>query len=195
MSVKYSQVANLLNKNYANRGMSLEEDISLSNEYYRINDQAIVYKKPTPITIAKVNYPSRCEAVIKEAYFKTPSTTDYNGIYKGKYIDFEAKETKSKTIFPLNNIHKHQIKHLEAIIKHGGIGFLIVRFTVLKATYLLPAEKLLNFINTNSRKSIPLEYFKKEGYIIKDKYNPRVDYLEILDILYFNGGKEWKQKF
>ena len=30
----------------------------------------------TPIQIVKVNYPSRCEAVITEAYYKTPSTTD-----------------------------------------------------------------------------------------------------------------------
>lgn len=192
MSIKYSQVSKLFNKTYANRGMNLEEDISLSNEYYRCNDIAVIYKKPTPITIAKVNYPSRKEAIIKEAYFKTPSTTDYNGIYKGKYIDFEAKETKSKTLFPLSNIHSHQIKHLESITKHGGIGFLIVRFTTLNKTYLLTVEKLLNFINTNDRKSIPLAYFETDGYIIKDKYNPRVDYLEIIDNLYFDGGKKWK---
>ena len=78
---------------YGNRGMSLEEDLNITNEYYRENNIAIIYKKPTPITIHKVDYPSRKEAVIKEAHFKIPSTTDYNGIYKGKYIDFEAKET------------------------------------------------------------------------------------------------------
>ena len=84
--------------NYGNRGMALEEDINLSNEFYRLNDIAIIHKKPTPITITKVDYTSRLEAVIKEAYFKTPSTTDYNGVYKGKYIDFEAKETRCKNI-------------------------------------------------------------------------------------------------
>ena len=175
---------------YANRGMTLEHDISLANEYYRCNDIAIVYKKPTPITIAKVNYPSRREAIIKEAYFKTPSSTDYNGIYKGKYIDFEAKETKSKTIFPLNNIHMHQIKHLENIMRHGGIGFLIVRFTTINKTFFLPAKKLIEFIKTNTRKSIPLTFFEKNGYLIKDKYNPRVDYIEILEKLYFSGGND-----
>ncbi len=170
---------------YANRGMNLENDIGVTNEYYLNNDIAVIYKKPTPITISKVDYPSRLEAVIKEGYFKTPSTTDYNGIYKGKYIDFEAKETKSKTSFPLYNIHPHQIKHLERIYNHGGIGFLIVRFTVLNETYLLPIDKFLSYINNNKRKSIPLEYFKKNGYIIKDKYQPRVDYLEIINEVYF----------
>lgn len=173
---------------YANRGMTLEADLKASNDYYLVNDIAIIYKKPTPITISKVNYPSRAEAVIKEGYFKTPSTTDYNGIYKGKYIDFEAKETKLKTSFPLSNIHPHQIKHLERIYKHGGIGFLIVRFTVINKTFLLPIEILLEFLNENERKSIPLSFFEQNGYIIKDKYNPRVDYLEVLDNVYFGGN-------
>lgn len=176
---------------YANRGMTLEADLKASNDYYLANDIAVIYKKPTPITISKVNYPSRAEAVIKEGYFRTPSTTDYNGIYKGKYIDFEAKETKLKTSFPLSNIHQHQINHLKRIYKHGGIGFLIVRFTVINKTFLLPIETLTKFLEESTRKSIPLSYFEKHGYIINDKYNPRVDYLEILDKLYF-GGNVWK---
>ena len=79
---------------YSNRGMTLEEDINVSNQYYIEIEKAFIYKKPTPIKITKVDYPSRDKAVIKEAFFTVPSTTDYNGIYKGKYIDFEAKETK-----------------------------------------------------------------------------------------------------
>lgn len=71
------------------RGMSLEEDINLSNTYYLSVDQAVIYKKPTPIQIVKVDYPSRNKARIVEAYYQAPSTTDYNGIYKGRYIDFE----------------------------------------------------------------------------------------------------------
>lgn len=173
---------------YANRGMTLEADLGATNQFYLVNDIAVIYKKPTPITISKVNYPSRVEAVIKEGYFKTPSTTDYNGIYKGKYIDFEAKETKSHTAFPLNNIHSHQIKHLRRIYNHGGIGFLIVRFTAINKTFLLTYEALNNFLENNSRKSIPLSYFEDNGYIIKDKYNPRVDYLSVLDKLYFGGS-------
>ncbi len=190
--MKYPTGAKKAYKNYntyANRGMTLENDINDSNVYYLNNDIAVIYKKPTPITVAKVDYPSSVEAIIKEGYFKTPSTTDYNGIYKGKYIDFEAKETKSKVSFPLSNIHSHQIKHLKHIYNHGGIGFIIVRFTCLNETYLLTVEKLLDFLDNVKRKSIPLEYFKTNGYIIKDKYNPRIDYIEIIDKLYFEGGK------
>ena len=175
--------------NYANRGMTLEADLGVTNEFYLVNDKAVIYKKPTPITISKVNYPSRVEAVIKEGYFRTPSTTDYNGIYRGKYIDFEAKETKSHTSFPLSNIHAHQIEHLRRICKHGGIGFLIVRFTTINKTFLLKFEDLEFFLNNYNRMSIPITYFEDKAYIIKDKYNPRVDYLSIIDDLYFGGIK------
>ena len=171
---------------YSNRGMTLENDLNETNTYYLTNNRAVIYKKPVPITINKVDYLSRKDAVIKEAYFKTPSTTDYNGIYKGKYIDFEAKETKDKN-FPLANIHTHQINHLKKILDHGGISFLIVRFTSINKTYLLETKYLLLFTQNNTRKSIPLNFFETKGYLIKDKFNPRVDYLNTIDSLYFEG--------
>ncbi len=164
--------------NYANRGMSLEDDLNRTNEYYRSIDKAYIYKKPTPIKIVKVDYKIN---KITEGYLNTPSTTDYNGIYKGKYIDFEAKETTSMTSFPLSNIHSHQLKHLENINRHHGIAFLIIRFTRLNKTYLLLENDLECFLKNSKKKSISIEYFDKKAYLIKDKYTPRVDYLEILD--------------
>ena len=62
---------------------------------------ANIHKKPVPIQIVKVEYPSRSAAVIREAYFRTPSTTDYNGVWNGYYIDFEAKETDKQNILPV----------------------------------------------------------------------------------------------
>ena len=122
--------------NYGNRGMLFENEINETNSYYLNNNIAIIYKKPTPITVTKVDFHSRRDAIIKEAYFKTPSTTDYNGIYKGKYIDFEAKETKLE-YFPLRNIHEHQIDHLKRIVYHGGIGFLLVYFSQFDKIFFL----------------------------------------------------------
>jgi len=174
-----------LNKNiyYGNRGMNLEQDINITNEYYLINDIAVIHKKPTPITVNKVDYPSRIDAVITEAHYKTPSTTDYNGVYKGLYIDFEAKETKNKTSFPLSNIHPHQIKHIESVIRHGGISFVIVSFTTVNKLYLLDGKDLISFINTTERKSIPLTYFDERAILLEYKFQPRIDYLKAVDKL------------
>lgn len=176
--------------NYGNRGMNLEEDLNITNNYYLENDLAIIHKKPTPITIVKVDYKSREDAIIKEAYFKTPSTTDYNGIYRGKYIDFEAKETTNTKFFPLRNIHNHQVNHLRKIIKHGGIAFLIIKFSKLNKTYFISGQNFIDFIDKKERMSIPVEYIEQNGFLIKEKINPRLDYLKIIDNIYFKeGGK------
>lgn len=173
---------------YSNRGMTLEEDINITNQYYLDTNKAIIHKKPTPVQIVKVNYPRRSAAVITEGYFKQASTTDYNGLYRGKHVDFEAKETKNKTLFPLANIHEHQLKHMEKIVNHGGICFLIIRFAVFDETYFLQAEKFFPFWYNQfngGRKSIPYEEIKQEGSIIPFQYQARIDYLAIIDKLYF----------
>ena len=167
----------------SHRGMSLEEDIGLSNEYYLINDIAVIYKKPTPVQIVKVDYPRRSSAKIVEAYYKKPSTTDYNGIYKGKYIDFEAKETKSDT-FPFANIFKHQIDHLKRVIDHGGIAFVIIAFTHRNEVYLIDASHMIEAYYHSSRKSIKYETIKEQGHLIKQGFNPRLSYLDIIDEFY-----------
>ena len=172
------------NYSAANRGMNLEGLINDSNEAYRARDIAIIYKKPTPVQIVKVDYPSRNKAVITEAYYKTPSTTDYNGIYKGKYIDFEAKENKNKTSFPLANVHPHQVEHLKRIKEHGGIGFLIIYWIHTDEFFLYPIDKFIPHFEgylKDGRKSIPYEDFQNEAYIIQQGYNPRLNVLDIVD--------------
>ena len=166
------------NINYKNRGMNLEEDINNSNEYYREKKIAFIYKKPTPIKLVKVDYKKRR---IDEAYFEMPSTTDYNGIYKERYIDFEAKETINTKAFPLINIHIHQIEHIRNIYEAKGICFLIVRFTKLNRTYLLFAKDFIQYIDNNEKSTIPLQYFEEKGFLIKEKFIPRIDFLEIIN--------------
>lgn len=187
--IKRSVPKKIINK--ANLGMDLEAMINDSNTYYLSNNVAIIHKKPTPVQIVKVDYPMRSKAVITEAYYKTPSTTDYNGIYRGKYIDFEAKENHNKTSFPLANIHPHQIEHLKSIIEHGGIGFLIISWNAFNEFYLVPFDLVYEFWNNSlndGRKSIPYEAFKTRAYLIKEGYLPRLPYLKIIDEIYFKNN-------
>ena len=169
---------NKAKSNFANRGMVLENDINVTNEYYIKKGIALIYKKPTPIKITKVNYD---KSKIVEAFFESPSTLDYNGLYKGKYIEFDAKETQSKTSFALANIHKHQLENIKRVYKLNGVVFLIIRFVLLNETYILMGRDLVDFLNNNTRKSIPYSYIKEKGYIIELKYIPRLDYLKVLD--------------
>lgn len=167
----------------ANRGMDFENDINLSNNFYREKGICLITKRPTPINIVKVDYTKG--ARITDAFFEKQSTTDYNGVYKGRYIDFEAKNTKNKTSFPMSNISRHQIEHLKQVINHGGIAFFIIRFELLHEVYLLDASFVINHFENNDRKSIPYLIFKQEGIIIKQGLNPRLYYIDAIEQKYF----------
>ena len=169
------------NHSHKNRGMDLESLINETNEYYLNKDIALIYKKPTPIGIGKVKYENN-KKVIKEGYFKEKSTLDYNGLYDGMYLDFEAKESLSKTAFPLSNIKEHQTNHIRKVIKHHGITFLIIK--IANKYYYLDGKDYLAFIDEFDRKSIPIDYIKEKGYEIKLNYNPSLDYLSIVNKLY-----------
>ncbi len=172
---------------YSNRGMTLEEDINETNNYYLHHNVAIIHKKPTPVQIVSVDYPKRSAAVIREAYFKQPSTTDYNGVYRGRHIDFEVKESRNKTSFPLKNFHQHQVDHMKHILQHEGICFVLLRFSQQDDIYLLDATHLISFYEKQetNRKSIPKQEIEKKGHMIKIGYQPRIDYLKIVDQIYF----------
>ena len=167
----------------ANRGMNFESDINVSNEYYKDHDICLITKRPTPINVVKVDYSKG--AKITHAYFEEQSTTDYNGVYKGRYIDFEAKNTKNKTSFPLNNITKHQIEHLKRVINHGGIAFFIIQFELLDKVFILDASYVIHFYEHGERKSIPLSCFEESGVEVERSYNPRLKYIDAIDKLYF----------
>jgi recombination protein U len=176
----------LKQSSYSNRGKTLEDDINDSNEYYLANGIAVIHKKPVPIQIVDVHYPQRSAAVIKEAYFKQASTTDYNGVYKGRYIDFEAKETKNPTAFPLKNFHEHQIEHMNNIVKHDGIAFVIMRFTAIDETYLMEAGNLAYFwarMQAGGRKSITKAEVEESSFKVPLGFQPRIDYIKVIDSL------------
>lgn len=169
---------------FANRGMNFEEAINLSNDYYLNHQIAVVHKKPTPVQIVKVDYPRRSAAVIREAYFRQASTTDYNGVYQGYYIDFEAKETKNKTSFPFKNFHSHQIKHMESCLQQQGICFVLLWFSSLSRCFFLSSEELIKYWylqEETKKKSLTLQQVEKLGIEIKPAVAPRIPYLKAVD--------------
>ncbi len=171
---------------FSNRGMALEEELNESNEYYLSRGIAVIHKKPVPIQVVNVKYPARSAAVITEAYFRTPSTTDFNGVWNGKYIDFEAKETKSLTSFPLQNIHEHQVDHMKNVQKHGGIVFFIIKFTVLDRYFIVPYARFESFwerMQSGGRKSITISEFEETSMEVAPGFNPRIDYLDAVSTL------------
>ncbi len=176
--------------NFANRGMRFEEALNLSNEYYLNHKLAVVHKKPTPIQIVHVDYPRRSAAVIKEAYFKEASTTDYNGVYHGLYLDFEAKETKNKTSFPFKNFHVHQIQHMKNCLEQDGICFVLLWFSTIERCFFLDSQSLIrHWEEMAGKKSLPLAIIEQEGIEIIPEIAPRIPYLKAVD-RFLNHTKE-----
>lgn len=167
--------------NFSDRGMTLEQQINESNKYYRVEGIAVVHKKPTPVQIVKVDYPKRSKAVIREAYFRQASTTDYNGVYNGYYLDFEAKETRNKTNFPLKNFHEHQIIHLDECLQQQGICFTIIRFTSLDRYFVTPASSIIAAWRKKHKSSMTLKEVEDRSIEIKSGFRPTLPYLNAID--------------
>lgn len=142
-----------------NRGKDLETSVNRCNLQYRKDKTAIIEKVPTPIELTKMGM------VMKQ------STVDYKGVVSpsGKGIAFDAKETKSKTSFPLSNIHQHQLVFLDYWQSVGGISFFLIHFTSIHEdkAYVAPLDFVYNYykkgyIEETGRKSIPFNEFKAE---------------------------------
>ena len=169
--------------NAANRGMDFEHAINISNTFYDEEGRALITKRPTPIHIVKVDY---TKMRIVDAYFEKQSTTDYNGVYRTKYIDFECKETKSMTSLTFRNISSHQIKHLQKVLNHGGIAFFLIYFKTLDEIYLIDASYIISLYLKDEKHSISINECREHGHLVTQGYNPRVCYLDVVDEVYFH---------
>ncbi|WP_036452964.1 Holliday junction resolvase RecU [Mycoplasma buteonis] len=111
-----------------NKGMFLEEVINRSLNYYAMNNIAFIEKKTVPFLITKVNSVKETNGGKQiQGYLFQKSTVDYIGMYRGKFICFEAKSCKINR-FDYKNIKEHQIEYLNLIENNGGIAFLIFYF-------------------------------------------------------------------
>lgn len=112
------------------KGSGLEKRANRANIKYRKTGIALIQKVPTPILYTK------------KGLIAQQSTVDYTGILSpsGRGIAFDAKESKSKTSFPLANIHQHQLTFLQMFEKLGGIAFFLIHFTSLykNQAYITP---------------------------------------------------------
>ena len=151
------------------KGNELEKRANRQNILYRKDDRALILKIEVPIII------TRKGLVAKQ------STVDYTGTLKGgKSIAFDAKETQSKTSFPLNNIEDHQLAYLRFQQNLGGIAFFMIHFKKVYAdkVFITPISLIEKFIEEDIRKSIPFKEFKNEWLIDIENYLDKVDEME-----------------
>lgn len=168
----------------ANMGMNLENDVIKSCDFYRVQNMASIYKRPTPIRVYKVDKKNPNKII--EAHFDQKSTTDFVGVYRSKYIDFECKETKEDTLH-FQNIRPQQVTHLDLVLKLGGIGFFLVSFTQRHEVYLLDAHFIVDrILNEKSHQGYKRSFFQENGILVEQSYTPRLLLLDAIDKAYFD---------
>ncbi|AJD92054.1 hypothetical protein JMA_27370 [Jeotgalibacillus malaysiensis] len=162
-------------RSHSNRGMMLEAYIDMANIKYRQSGRAEIIKQYPEVKATMTD-----GARIRSGFFKGKGAPDYIGLIGKLPVCFDAKQTSNKTSFELKNIHDHQVKYFERWTAQGGKAFLIVCFTKLNETYLLPYEVLKerwqDAVNGGA-KSIPLMVFKEQAIEVKPGSGLTIDWL------------------
>lgn len=166
--------------NHARRGMGLEGLIEYANTLYLQKDIAVITKRPTPIKVTRM-----LRGRITDGVYEKPSTVDFNGAYRGKPVEFEAKSTQELNRFDLKNVEEHQVQHLEACQRHGAICFFLIEFAKHGTVYLLPYEAFRHFWSrrqpgTRGTQSIALTELELNAYEV-DSGRVGLDYLKVVD--------------
>ncbi|WP_103110649.1 Holliday junction resolvase RecU [Brevibacillus reuszeri] len=170
----------------ANRGKGFEDLLNYTNEQYERAGIALIHKRPTPIKATKTK-----GSRVLAGYFEDKSTVDYDGVYRGRAIYFEAKSTRERTRFDLANISKHQIEHLEKADKSGAVCFLLIEFAATREVYFLPLTTIRHYLihaGNGGRKSIQKEDFDIYAYAVEPSRRAVLDYLLLVDKLIGEGA-------
>lgn len=150
-----------------NRGMFLEYILNTTINFYNKHNLAWFEKKLTPVVSGRNS----------EKTIWIRSTTDYYGVYNGRYISIEAKSFETDR-FSLSNIKKHQSDHLKKIIDHGGIGIYIFYSDLNSRFYFVDAQE----IHKLKTKSIKLEYFDEHFYTLTIEIPGIIDFLPLIEV-------------
>ncbi|CUB53353.1 Holliday junction resolvase RecU [Bacillus subtilis] len=163
------------------RGTLLESNINETNKIYQQKNLALIKKQPTPIKVLK----TKGVHILKGVYIQK-GTVDYEGIYKGRAIAFEAKSTTNSTNFPLRNIPNHQLIYLQQAESMGALCFFLLEFRTLSRVYLVPFYIIQTYVNKalqGYRKSIPLYDCEYYGYKVTQREEIPLDYLPYVEKL------------
>ncbi|MCT4786599.1 Holliday junction resolvase RecU [Exiguobacterium aestuarii] len=158
----------------ANLGKYLERLVIQSNRVYLLRQEAVIHQAHPEVKTIKGLKP----------FYNSKAGLDFYGVYDGKYITFDTKETGSKTSFPLENIKDHQYGTLINTEKQNGIAFFLVRFNYFGETYFLNAEQARRWWEQqnekNGRKSIPYKWFLENCKVVKRQSAVALDWLSIV---------------
>jgi recombination protein U len=122
---------------------------------------------------------------VLNGFYEAKSTVDYDGVFKGRAIAFEAKSTENLTRFDLKNIAQHQLDYLEKAEKMGAICFFLIEFSKDESVFVAPLSVIQSYVGMShqpkGKKFIPRADFDIYGYLVNQTERAPVDYLQYVD--------------
>lgn len=158
---------------YKNRGMLLETIINNSINHYNTYRIAFFAKNHLNIKFKKTNK-NVYVAELNNAFIKGKSTVDYYGIFKGRYISFEAKSVE-KSVFTFSNIRQHQHQHLKLIKELGGQAFYIIFFKTHSKIFKLDVEH----VDIENKNQLTYQEVETKGELLDIYFPGIIDFLGI----------------
>lgn len=157
-----------------NKGMYLESVLKNSIEYYEMHKIALIRKQTVPIKITKVTHKEVMGTLTNKC------DVDYYGIYEGRFVAIEAKQTK-EIFFNKSNILEHQMQFLKQIKDFKGLAYLIIYFQSNQHFYLIDYEifekKILSKKKSNRIKET---WFQDNCHYLDLIYPGRLDFIKFI---------------
>lgn len=160
------------NKQYANRGQTLEQFIRFANGRYRQNELAVITKQATEFIPIRDSHGKVCNVKVEHK-----ATVDFLGRYKQYPIAIEAKNTSSDSI-RFDAVQPHQAEYMDTFCSQPGtIGLVLVSFNLQKF-YAIPwafwGEAYDLRVRRQNKDTVRLHAFNEE-WTIPNKKSARID--------------------
>lgn len=143
---------------HANRGMKFEAMIQKQCDKYKEEGIAYIDKLPTEFKVQR-----GVSGQIVKAFPVGKSKLDFYGtLANGQSIYIEAKSTKDNS-FPLGNFKEHQFVYLKELKEYTDHVYILIEMKKHEKTFIVLGDKILSFRETETRKSLPLDWLEENG--------------------------------
>jgi recombination protein U len=134
---------------HSNRGREFENELMAVHDFYRLQRLADIVKNPSEWVFITNNAYDKKSSKYSPGHFartdigqrimRVRSDVDFSGGGKNFSICFDAKESQGK-IFPLSNVHPHQIHRLRQSSRCGTIAGFMVKMVDVDRVFFVRAE-------------------------------------------------------
>jgi recombination protein U len=118
----------------SNLGMYAEETINRTATFLSSRNICLIEKRELPIKIIK-----KVDSTTIVGKLLAKSYIDYFGVYKGKYFEFEVKQTIEEKL-KLDIIKQHQFERIKFLSENNIFCFFVVYFSKYEKFYLIPGK-------------------------------------------------------